>query len=69
MGVIADRTRTRRGHDRPYLLRGSIPLAVLGVLVFTTPSLSPHDKRICVCRFTRESKQLLAYPLALKRPA
>jgi GPH family glycoside/pentoside/hexuronide:cation symporter len=44
MGIIADRTKTRWGHYRPYLLWGSIPMAVMGVLMFTTPNLSPHGK-------------------------
>lgn len=39
MGSIADRTRTRWGHFRPYLLWGALPLAAAGVLTFTTPNL------------------------------
>ena len=37
MGVIADRTQTRWGKYRPYLLWISLPFAVCGVLLFTTP--------------------------------
>ena len=37
MGVIADRTETRWGKYRPYLLWGAMPFAVAGVLTFTTP--------------------------------
>lgn len=37
MGVIADRTSTRWGKYRPYLLWISIPFAVAGVLLFTKP--------------------------------
>ncbi|MDR3762793.1 MAG: MFS transporter [Acidobacteriota bacterium] len=44
MGVIADRTQTRWGHYRPYLLWGCLPMAVIGVLTFTTPGFSPHGK-------------------------
>ena len=44
VGVIADRTQTRWGHYRPYLLWGSVPLAVIGVAVFTTPDLGPGGK-------------------------
>jgi GPH family glycoside/pentoside/hexuronide:cation symporter len=40
MGVLADRTRTRWGRYRPYLLFGSVPLAVSLVLAFTNPPLS-----------------------------
>jgi len=42
MGIIADRTETRMGKFRPYLLWISIPLTVTGVLTFTTPHLAPE---------------------------
>ncbi|GGA91003.1 MFS transporter [Neiella marina] len=44
MGVIADRTNTRWGKFRPFLLWGAIPFAVIGVLTFTTPDWSPTAK-------------------------
>lgn len=37
MGMIADRTRTRWGMYRPYLLCAALPFAIAGVLTFTTP--------------------------------
>ena len=37
MGIIADRTKTRWGKYRPYLLFFSLPFAVCGILLFTTP--------------------------------
>ncbi len=37
MGVIADRTQTRWGKYRPYLLWFAAPFAIAGVLLFTTP--------------------------------
>ena len=37
MGILADRTKTRWGKYRPYLLFFSLPFAVCGVLLFTTP--------------------------------
>ena len=37
MGLIADRTKTRWGKYRPYLLFFALPFAVCGVLLFTTP--------------------------------
>jgi glycoside/pentoside/hexuronide:cation symporter, GPH family len=40
MGAIADRTSTRFGKFRPYLLWGSVPLAITGVLTFSRPALS-----------------------------
>lgn len=46
MGMIADRTRTRWGKFRPYLLWLAIPLAVSGVLVFTTPNFGESGKII-----------------------
>ena len=37
MGIICDRTNTRWGKYRPYLLWFSLPFAISGVLLFTTP--------------------------------
>ncbi len=37
MGAIADRTETRWGKYRPYLLWCALPFAIAGVLTFTTP--------------------------------
>ena len=37
MGMIADRTMTRWGKYRPYLLWCAVPFAICGVLTFTTP--------------------------------
>ena len=37
MGIIADRTNTRWGKFRPYLLWMSVPLAIMGVLTFSVP--------------------------------
>jgi GPH family glycoside/pentoside/hexuronide:cation symporter len=44
MGAIADRTRTRAGKFRPYLLWMSIPLALTFILTFTTPSIGITGK-------------------------
>ncbi len=44
MGIIADRTNTKWGKFRPYLLWMMLPLAVVGVLTFTTPELSLGGK-------------------------
>ncbi len=46
MGVIADRTRTRWGKYRPYLLWMALPFAVSGVLLLTTPPLSETGKTV-----------------------
>ncbi|WP_235011009.1 MFS transporter [Aquimarina sp. AU119] len=43
MGIIADRTNTKWGKFRPYLLWMAIPFAIIGILTFTTPDLeTPH---------------------------
>ncbi len=44
MGVIADRTSTRWGKFRPYLLWVAPAYAVLAVLAFSTPDLGPSGK-------------------------
>jgi len=44
MGMIADRTNTRWGKFRPWLLWSALPFGVIGVLTFTTPNLSPGAK-------------------------
>lgn len=44
MGVIADRTNSRWGKFRPYLLWGAIPFGVIGVLCFTSPELASSYK-------------------------
>lgn len=40
MGAIADRTRSRWGRFRPYLLWLSVPFAVFSILMYTTPDWS-----------------------------
>lgn len=46
MGVIADRTNTKWGKYRPYLLWIAAPFAIAGILLFTTPDMSPSGKLI-----------------------
>ena len=46
MGIIADRTKTRWGHFRPYLLWICVPFAVAGVLTFTVPDFGMTGKLI-----------------------
>lgn len=46
MGVIADRTQTRWGKFRPYIAGFAIPLAIAGVLTFTTPGFGATGKLI-----------------------
>ena len=46
MGMIADRTKTRWGKFRPYLLWLCVPFAVVGVLTFTVPDFGQKEKFI-----------------------
>jgi glycoside/pentoside/hexuronide:cation symporter, GPH family len=39
IGIILDRTQTRWGKFRPYILFGAVPYAILAILTFTTPNL------------------------------
>lgn len=53
MGAIADRTQTRHGKFRPYLLYAGVPMAVAAVLAFTTPDFSYNGKVIwAFCTYT-----------------
>lgn len=44
MGALADRTRSRWGRFRPYLLFGALPMAGAAVLTMTTPALDGGGK-------------------------
>ena len=46
MGALADRTHTRWGKFRPYILWMALPFALISVLAFTTPDLGPDGKVI-----------------------
>lgn len=46
IGVVSDRTNTRWGKFRPYILFGAIPYAVLAILTFTTPDFGEIGKII-----------------------
>lgn len=46
MGLIADRTNTRWGKFRPYILWFAIPFGVVGVMTFTTPDVGPGGKLV-----------------------
>ncbi|MEI8114822.1 MAG: MFS transporter [Bacteroidia bacterium] len=46
IGIVADRTTSRWGKFRPYILFGAIPYAVLAILTFTTPHLGEFGKII-----------------------
>ena len=46
MGAIADRTNSKFGKFRPYLLYVAVPFAVIGILTFTTPNFDYTGKLI-----------------------
>lgn len=46
IGIISDRTQTRWGKFRPYILFGAIPYAILAILTFTTPNLGETGRII-----------------------
>ncbi len=46
MGIIADRTNTRWGKFRPYILWMALPYSILAVLAFTTPNFGETGKVI-----------------------
>jgi glycoside/pentoside/hexuronide:cation symporter, GPH family len=46
MGIIADRTETRWGKFRPWILWTAIPFGIIGFLAFTTPNFTETVKII-----------------------
>ncbi len=46
VGVVADRTHSRWGKFRPYLLWMAVPFGLIGVLTFVTPDWNPAGKLI-----------------------
>jgi len=46
IGMAADRTKSRWGKFRPYILFGAVPLAVFAVLTFSTPDFGTIGKLV-----------------------
>ncbi|WP_193161981.1 MFS transporter [Microbulbifer hainanensis] len=46
MGVLADRTHTRWGKFRPWILWTSVPFGAVTLLAFSTPDLAPGGKLV-----------------------
>lgn len=46
MGMIADRTQTKQGKFRPYLLWGAVPFALIGIITFSMPGFGPGGKLV-----------------------
>ena len=61
VGVISDRTETKWGKFRPYLLWMLIPFGVMGVLTFTTPSFGASGKLIYA--YVSYSVMMMVYSL------
>ena len=59
MGGVADRTETRWGKFRPYLLWLALPFGLISVMAFTTPELSDRGK--VVYAFVTYSLLMLVY--------
>ncbi|ACB77795.1 MFS transporter [Opitutus terrae] len=59
MGIVADRTRSRWGKFRPYLLWGAVPYGVCGYLMFAGPDLSAQGK--IVYAYVTYTLMLMAY--------
>jgi GPH family glycoside/pentoside/hexuronide:cation symporter len=59
MGAIADRTQSRWGRFRPYLLWLALPFAIISILAFTTPDLAGTNKIIYA--FSTYALLMLAY--------
>ena len=60
MGMLADRTRTRWGRFRPWLLWGALPMAATGVLAFTVPAALEPGHRLWWA-YATFSLMMLAY--------
>ncbi|GAA4041247.1 MFS transporter [Parerythrobacter jejuensis] len=59
MGAIADRTRTRWGRYRPYLLFGALPFGLFGAAVFLFPDMAPGP--MLVYAYVTYGLAMLAY--------
>lgn len=46
MGALADRTKSKFGNFRPYMLYAGLPMAAAGVLTYSTPSLGEGGRLI-----------------------
>ena len=61
IGIKADRTNTKYGKFRPYILWFAIPFGLAGILTFTTPDLSVNGKIIYA--YVTYTAMMLVYSL------
>lgn len=61
VGIMGDRTETRWGKFRPYLLWVAVPFGIIGVLTFTTPSFGP--KGMLIYAYVTYSLMMMIYSL------
>jgi glycoside/pentoside/hexuronide:cation symporter, GPH family len=61
VGILGDRTETRWGKFRPYLLWVAVPFGIIGVLTFTTPSFTQSGKVIYA--FITYSLMMMVYSM------
>ncbi|MCA0931850.1 MFS transporter [Lutimonas saemankumensis] len=61
MGAIADRTNSRWGKFRPYLLFGAIPMAAAAILTMSTPDLGDTGK--IVWAYATYTMMMLCYTI------
>jgi len=61
VGIMSDRTKTRWGKYRPYLLWFAIPFAVMGVITFFTPDFGQAGK--LVYAYVTYSLMMIVYSL------
>lgn len=61
VGIVADRTESRWGKFRPYLLWVALPFGIIGVLTFFTPDISVFGK--IVYAYVTYSLMMMVYSL------
>lgn len=59
MGIVADRTQTRWGKFRPWILWGALPYGICGYAMFANPDLSESGKLIYA--YVTYTMMMLAY--------